>query len=153
MMKVAVGYDHGGFEIREHIISHLKSKGFTVVDMGTQTPDSCDYPIFAKSVAHSVAAGECDYGVLCCGTGIGMSIAANKVNGIRCAVCSEPFSARLTKQHNNANIIAFGARVVGIDMAKMILDEFFDSNYQGTEMGGERHKNRVALVDAMDSER
>ena len=144
-MKVAVACDHGGFDIKPEIIAHLESKGYEVVDCGTYSPESTDYPIWGEKAARMVAAGECDFGVLFCGTGFGISLSANKVRGIRAVVCSEPYTARLSRQHNNANMVSFGARVVGIEMAKMILDEFFAAEF----MGG-RHQRRVDLMMAIE---
>ena len=126
-MRIAIGNDHVAVSMKNHIKKYLLDKGHEVVDFGTYTEARCDYPVYGKSVAKAVASGECDRGILICGTGIGISLAANKVKGIRAAVCSEPYSARLTRQHNNANIIAFGARVIGIAMAEMIVDEFINT--------------------------
>ena len=147
-MKIAIGNDHAAVEMKEHIKKHLEAKGYTVVDYGTNTSESTAYAIYGKKVADAVASGECDYGVLICGTGIGISLAANKVKGIRAAVCSEPYSARLTRLHNNANIIAFGARVVGIGMAEMIVDEFFS-----TEFEGGRHQTRIDMITDIEEGR
>lgn len=145
-MKIAIGNDHVAVELKNHITKYVESKGYTVVNFGTDTPDSCDYPIYGEKVANAVASGECDLGILICGTGIGISLAANKVKGIRAAVCSEPYSARLTRQHNNANIIAFGARVVGQAMAEMIVDEFLNAEYEGG-----RHQRRVDMITAIEN--
>ena len=147
-MKIAIGNDHAAVEMKKHIKKHLEAKGYTVVDYGTNTSESTAYAIYGKKVADAVASGECDYGVLICGTGIGISLAANKVKGIRAAVCSEPYSARLTRLHNNANIIAFGARVVGIGMAEMIVDEFFS-----TEFEGGRHQTRIDMITDIEEGR
>ena len=147
-MKIAIGNDHAAVEMKDHIKKHLEAKGYTVVDFGTNTSESTAYAIYGKKVADAVASGECDYGVLICGTGIGISLAANKVKGIRAAVCSEPYSARLTRLHNNANIIAFGARVVGIGMAEMIVDEFFS-----TEFEGGRHQTRIDMITDIEEGR
>ena len=147
-MKIAIGNDHAAVEMKEHIKKHLEAKGYTVVDYGTNTSESTAYAIYGKKVADAVASGECDYGVLICGTGIGISLAANKVKGIRAAVCSEPYSARLTRLHNHANIIAFGARVVGIGMAEMIVDEFFS-----TEFEGGRHQTRIDMITDIEEGR
>lgn len=145
-MKIAIGNDHVAVELKNHITKYVEAKGYTVVNFGTDTPDSCDYPIYGEKVANAVASGECDLGILICGTGIGISLAANKVKGIRAAVCSEPYSARLTRQHNNANIIAFGARVVGQAMAEMIVDEFLNAEYEGG-----RHQRRVDMITAIEN--
>ena len=147
-MKIAIGNDHAAVEMKEHIKKHLEAKGYTVVDYGTNTSESTAYAIYGKKVADAVASGECDYGVLICGTGIGISLAANKVKGIRAAVCSEPYSARLTRLHNNANIIAFGARVVGIGMAEMIVDEFFSTAFEGG-----RHQTRIDMITDIEEGR
>ena len=144
-MKIAIGNDHVAVELKNHITKYVEAKGYTVVNFGTDSSESCDYPIYGEKVARAVASGECELGILICGTGIGISLAANKVKGIRAAVCSEPYSARLTRQHNNANIIAFGARVVGQAMAEMIVDEFLNAEYEGG-----RHQRRVDLITAIE---
>ncbi len=141
-MKVAFGCDHAAIDLKNVLMEHLKAKGYECVDYGAQDPNvKVDYPISGLQVAEAVASGEVDKGVLVCGTGIGISLAANKVPGIRAAVCSEPYSAKLTVQHNNANIIAMGARVVGDELAKMIVDAFFDAEFEGG-----RHANRVNMI-------
>lgn len=145
-MVIAIGCDHVGFELKPVIIEHLEKKGHQVLDKGCHGCERVDYPIYGEKVARSVISGESDLGVLICGTGIGISIAANKVRGIRAAVCSEPYSAQLTRRHNNANIIAFGSRVVGSDMAKMIVDEFLNAEYEGG-----RHQNRIDMVADIES--
>jgi len=141
-MKIAVGADHGGYPLKAAVIAHLTKQGYECVDFGCHTPERCDYPVYGEKVARAVAGGECELGVLMCGTGIGISLAANRVPGIRAAVCSEPYSAQLTREHNNANIICFGARVVGEGMALMIVDAFLNAEF----MGG-RHAERVAMLD------
>ena len=145
-MKIAIANDHAAVDMKNEIMAYLEEKGYEVVNFGTDTYERCDYPDFAEPAAKAVAGGDCDLGVLICGTGMGMGLAANKVNGIRCCVCSEPYTARLSKQHNNTNMLAFGARVVGLDLAKMIVDEWL-----GAEFVGGRHAERVAKV--MDIER
>lgn len=145
-MKIAIGNDHVAVDLKKHITKYLEDKGYTVVNYGTDSTDSCDYPIYGEKVGRAVASGECDLGILICGTGIGISLAANKVKGVRAAVCSEPYSARLTRQHNNANIIAFGARVVGQAMAEMIVDEFLNAEYQGG-----RHQRRVDMLTDIEN--
>lgn len=140
-MKIAIASDHTGIELKTEIIKYLKELGHIVYDFGTNTKESIDYPIYGKKVAEAVAKGEYESGVLICGTGIGISLAANKVKGIRAAVCSEPYSAKLSKQHNNSNIIAFGARVVGVDLAKMIVKEWIEAEFEGG-----RHAKRVELI-------
>lgn len=137
-MKLGIGADHAGFELKEILKKYLEEKGYEMVDYGTQSLDSVDYPDFGKAVGEAVAKGEVEKGVLVCGTGIGISIAANKVKGIRACVCSEPYSAKMSVKHNDANIIAVGARVVGEDLAKMIIDEFFSESFEGG-----RHQRRV----------
>lgn len=144
-MKIAIGNDHVAVEMKEHIKHYLEEKGHTVVNFGTDSTDRCDYPVYGKKVADAVASGECDCGILICGTGVGISLAANKVKGIRAAVCSDPYTARLTKQHNNANIIAFGARVVGVATAEMIVDEYLSAEYEGG-----RHQNRIDMISAIE---
>lgn len=140
-MKIAIGNDHVAVEMKEQIAKYLESKGHEVINFGTDTLETCDYPVYAKKVADAVVSKRADCGILICGTGIGISIAANKVNGIRCAVCSEPYSARLTKQHNNSNILAFGARVVGIELAEMIVDEWINAEFEGG-----KHQERVDMI-------
>ncbi len=147
-MKIAIGNDHVAVELKNHIKKYVESLGHTVVNFGTDTTESCDYPVYGEKVARAVASGECDRGILICGTGIGISVTANKVKGIRAAVCSEPYSARLTRQHNNANIIAFGARVVGSAVAEMIVYEFLNTEYEGG-----RHQRRLDLISAIENER
>ena len=145
-MKIAIGNDHTAVKMKKHIKKYVEEKGYEVVNFGTDTNESCDYPRFGKAVADAIVKGECDLGILICGTGIGISLAANKVKGIRAAVCSEPYSARLTRQHNNANIIAFGARVVDIETAEKIVDEFLDAEFEGG-----RHQNRIDLITAIEN--
>jgi len=144
-MKLAIGNDHAAVELKNEIMAHLKERGVEVVNVGTDTTDRFDYAISGYKVAKLVASGQVDGGVLICGTGIGISLAANKVHGIRAAVCSEPYSAKLSKQHNNSNIICFGARVVGPDLAKMIVDEWMDAEFQGG-----RHAHRVGMIMEID---
>ena len=141
-MKVAFACDHAGFALKEAVIAHLKEMGHEVVDFGCYTPERVDYPVQGEKAARAVASGECALGVLICGTGIGISLAANRVHGIRAAVCSESYSAELTRRHNDANMIAFGARVVGEGTACAILDAFFGAKFEGG-----RHAQRVAMLD------
>ena len=145
MMKLAIGCDHAAVDLKQEIILHLQNRDIEVEDFGTYTKDSCDYPIYAEKVANEVVSGRADRGILICGTGVGISIAANKVKGIRCVVCSEPYSAKLSKMHNNTNVLAFGARVVGPDLAKMIVDAWLDAEYEGG-----RHQRRVDLIHAIE---
>ncbi len=144
-MKIAIGNDHAAVALKNEMTDYLQSLGHEVVNFGTDTNDSCNYPEFGEAVGRAVAAKEVDCGVLICGTGIGISIAANKVKGVRAAVVSEPVSARLTKQHNDANIIAFGARIVGAETAKAILDAYLNAEYEGG-----RHQKRVDMIHAIE---
>ena len=146
-MKIAIGNDHAAVEMKNEIKAYLESKGHEVINFGTDTSASCNYPEYGRAVGMAVASGEAECGVLICGTGVGISLAANKVKGIRAAVCSEPVTARLTKLHNNANIICFGARIVGIEMAKAIVDAWLD-----TEFEGGRHQTRVDMIMAIENE-
>ena len=140
-MKLAIGNDHVAVEMKNEIKAYLEGKGYDVIDVGTNSPERFNYPISGYKVAKMVAGGEADAGILICGTGVGISLAANKVRGIRACVCSEPYTARLSKQHNNTNILAFGARVIGVGMAKMIVDEWLDAEYEGG-----RHQIRVDMI-------
>ena len=144
-MKLAIGNDHTAIELKNEIKKHLEEKGIEVIDVGTNSPERFTYPISGYKVGKMVANGEVDGGVLICGTGVGISLAANKVRGVRACVCSEPYSARLSKQHNNSNIIAFGARVVGPEMAKMIVDEWVNAEYEGG-----RHQVRVDMLKEIE---
>ena len=145
-MKIAIGSDHGGFELKGKLIAHLNENGYEVVDCGTYEPKSCNYPDIAKKVADKVVAGEVDQGILCCGTGIGMSIAANKVKGVRAAVVSDAFSTKYTRLHNDTNILCLGERVIGPGLAAMLVDIFLT-----TEFEGGRHQVRVDMI--MDLEK
>ncbi|MEG7530938.1 MAG: ribose 5-phosphate isomerase B [Hungatella sp.] len=140
-MKIAMGNDHTAIEMKEAVKSHLEERGCEVLDLGTNSTESCDYPLYGEKVGRAVVAGEADLGIVICGTGIGISLAANKVKGIRACVCSEPYSAKLSRMHNNSNVLAFGARVIGVEMAKMITDEWLDATYEGG-----RHQRRVDLL-------
>lgn len=144
-MKIGIGNDHAATEMKKEIMKYLQNQGYEVVNYGTDTNESCDYPIYGEKVALAVKNHEVDEGVLICGTGIGISLAANKVPGIRAASVSETVSARLAKEHNNANIIAFGARIVGIEEAKAIVSAFLNAKFQGG-----RHKRRVDIIDEID---
>ncbi len=141
-IKIAIGSDHGGFDYKASIIKALQDKGYDIVDMGTYSPESCDYPIIAKKVARAVAKGDFEKGILVCGTGIGMSMAANKVKGIRAAVCGDTFSARATRAHNNANILCLGQRVVGEGLALDIVDIWLTTKFEGG-----RHERRVNMIE------
>lgn len=140
-MKIGIGNDHSALELKAEIIEFVEAMGHEIVDYGTKTKDSCDYPVYGEAVGRAVVNKEVDCGILICGTGLGISLAANKVKGIRCAVCSEPFTAKMSRAHNNANVIAFGARVVGAELAKMIVDAFLN-----TEFEGGRHQRRVDML-------
>jgi len=144
-MKIAIGNDHAAVEMKNEIMAYLESRGIEVVNVGTDTNERFDYPVAAYRAAKLVASGEADGGVLICGTGVGIGIAANKYKGIRCCICSDPYSARLSKQHNNANMIAFGARVIGPETAKMIVDEWLDAEFEGG-----RHAGRVGLITEIE---
>lgn len=141
-MKLAIGSDHVGFELKPAIIGYLEELGHEVTDFGAFSTERTDYPIYGKKVAEEVAAGNFDGGILICGTGVGISISANKVKGIRAVVCSEPYSAKLSKEHNNTNILAFGSRVVGSELAKMIVKEWLDAKYEGG-----RHSKRIEMLN------
>lgn len=144
-MKIVIGNDHAAVELKNIIKEHLESKGIEVIDVGTDTNDSCDYPVYGEKVGRAVVSGEADLGIAICGTGVGISIAANKVKGVRACVCSEPYSAKLSRMHNNSNVLAFGARVVGSEMAKMIVDTWLEAEYEGG-----RHQRRVDLIHAIE---
>ena len=143
-MKIAMGADHGGFRRKEALKAYLEEKGHTIVDVGTDSTDSVDYPEFGKKAAELVASGECERGIVICGSGIGIGIAANKVKGIRCAMVSEPYSAALSRRHNNANMISVGARTIGGDMTKEIADVFLEEPFEGGR--------RVRRVEAIEEE-
>ena len=144
-MKIALGSDHGGFKLKNEIISYLKENGYEIKDFGTYTTESCDYPEYAQKVAEVVANKEFDFGILVCGTGIGISMSANKVPGIRAAICSDTFSAHATREHNNANILALGERVVGPGLAIDIVKTFLNSEFEGG-----RHQNRIDKISEIE---
>ena len=144
-MKIAIGCDHGGFRYKKTLVDFLKKNGHEIVDFGTHSEDSCDYPDFALPAAESVAKGDCDRGILICGTGIGISIAANKVPGIRCAHCHDVFSAKATRLHNDANMIAFGERVIGQGLMLEIVSAFLTTDFEGG-----RHVGRIAKITAIE---
>ncbi len=144
-MKIALGCDHGGLEHKNAILEHLKSRGFEVVDFGIYEQASVDYPDIAIKVANAIKDGECEKGILVCGTGIGMSLAANKVKGIRAAACSEHFSAKYTRLHNNSNILCLGGRVIGVGTAIELTDLFVDTKFEGG-----RHAIRVDKITAIE---
>ena len=144
-MKIGIGNDHVALEMKQQISEQLKEKGYEVVNYGTDQSERFNYPIAGEAVANAVVQKEVDLGILICGTGVGISLSANKVHGIRAVVCSEPYTARLSKQHNNTNILAFGARVIGIELAKMIVDEWL-----GAEFEGGRHQQRIDMIAAIE---
>lgn len=146
-MKISMGSDHGAFAMKEHLKQYLTEQGHQVVDCGTYSTDSCDYADFAKAAAQLVASGDCDRGIVMCTTGVGISIAANKVRGIRCALCSEPYSAEMTRRHNDANMLAMGGALIGPNMADRIVDVFLS-----TEFEGGRHARRVDKIMAIENE-
>lgn len=146
-MMIALACDHGALELKEAIKAHLEAKGYACKDFGTYTGESCDYPDFAAPAARAVASGECERGIVCCTTGIGVSIAANKVRGIRCALLHDHMSARLTRQHNNANMMALGAAVTPVMMALELVDIFLDTEFQGG-----RHQRRVDKLMALEQQ-
>ena len=140
---IAIGSDHGGFELKEKLMEHLSERGLEYKDFGTYSSASCDYPVYAKAVANAVASGECDRGIIICGTGIGVSITANKVRGIRAALCGDCFSAEAPRQHNDANVLCMGARVVGEGLALKIADTFLDTPFSNDE----RHIRRISMIE------
>ena len=139
---IAIGCDHGGFKLKQAVMKHLEERGLEYKDYGTYSDESCDYPVYGKAVANAVASGECDRGILICGTGIGISIAANKIRGIRAALCGDCFSAEATRLHNDANILAMGARVVGEGLALELIDAFLNAEFEGG-----RHQRRLDMLD------
>ena len=140
---IALGCDHGGFELKQEIIQHLKSRGISYEDFGTYDNASTDYPVYARKVAEAVVNGTCEKGILVCGTGIGISIVANKVKGIRCALCTDCFMAEATRLHNDANVLALGGRVVGVGLALKIVDTFLDTEFSNDE----RHIRRIKGIE------
>ena len=144
---IAIASDHGGYPLKEHIKAYLAAKGITCQDFGTDSTESCDYPAFGKAAAQAVASGQCQWGIVICTTGIGISIAANKVRGIRCALCGDPLSASLTRRHNNANMLAMGAGIVGKNLAENIVDTFLN-----TQFAGGRHERRVNALMAIEND-
>ena len=144
-MKLAIGNDHVAIEMKNEIKEYLEEKGYEVIDVGTNSPERFHYPISGYKVGKMVASGEVDLGILICGTGVGISLAANKVHGVRACVCSEPYTAKLSREHNNSNIIAFGSRVIGIETAKMIVDQWLGAEY----LGG-RHQDRIDMITKIE---
>ena len=145
-MKIAIGCDHGALDMKNKVVAHLQKKGFEVLDFGTHTKDSCDYPDFCGAAAKAVAAGECEKGIVLCTTGIGASIVANKVDGIRCALLHETWSAKMTRLHNDTNVMALGAGVVGENLALEIVDTWLGTEFSGDE----RHQRRIDKVMALE---
>lgn len=144
-MKIAIGCDHVGYILKQDIIEYLTQKNITVIDLGAQSTERTDYPIYANKVAHSINTKQADLGILICGTGVGISIAANKCDGIRAVVCSDPYSAKLSREHNNTNILAFGSRVVGSELAKMIVNEWLTAKFEGG-----RHQKRIDQIQLIE---
>ena len=144
-MKISMGCDHGGYPLKEFLKSWLQEQGHTVVDCGTDSTDSCDYPVFGAAAAREVAEGRCERRIVICTTGIGISITANKVKGIRCALCSEPLSAEMTRRHNDANMLAMGAGMIGRNMAQRITEVFLSTPFEGG-----RHQRRVDLISQLE---
>ena len=145
-MKISIGCDHGGLTLKNAVVDWLKSNGYEVVNFGTDTFASCDYPEFAMKAAKAVANGECDFGIVVCTTGIGISIAANKVPGIRCALCSEPLSAKMTRLHNDANMLALGGGMIGINLGLDIVKTFLETPFSGEE----KHVRRIGKIKAIE---
>ena len=148
-MKIVIGCDHAATELKEIVKKHMEEKGYEVCDVGTYTSDSCHYPVYAHAACEKILSGECELGILICGTGIGMSMAANKHKGIRAACCSDTFSARLTREHNDANMLCFGARVVGAGLALDLVDAFLGAEY----LGNGNHVVRVAMLNDIENEK
>lgn len=140
---IAIGSDHGGFDLKEIIIAHLKEQGVECKDMGCYDKNSCDYPVYGRAVAKAVASNEAEKGIVICTTGIGISISANKIKGVRAALCADTLSAKLTREHNNANVLALGAGIVGTNLALEIVDTFLNTEFSN----GERHMRRVGMIE------
>ena len=145
---IVISSDHVGVGLRKIVATHMMERGFAVEDVGPESSESTDYPIWGEKAVRLIQSGKARFGILICGTGIGMSLVANKMKGIRCVVCSEPYSAAMGRRHNDANVLAFGARVVGQDLALMIVDQFLDAEFEGG-----RHSRRVGLVSALEDGR
>ena len=143
---IAIACDHAALEMKAEIEALLTARGLKYKDFGTYTTDSCHYPLYGARAAQAVASGECDRGIVICGTGIGMSLVANKVKGIRCALCSDPYSAQMTRAHNDTNMLALGARVIGVELAKMIVEAWLDTPFEGG-----RHQTRVDMITAVEN--
>lgn len=147
-MKIAIGCDHGAFEYKEEIKKMLEEEGHTVMDCGTDSTESCDYPIYGKAVGQAVANNEVDKGIVICGTGIGISIAANKIKGVRCSLCTDTTMARLTREHNDSNVLAMGARIIGIEVAKDIVHTYLETPFSN----GPRHVKRLEMLSEIEKE-
>lgn len=145
-MKIAIACDHSALELKDEIKKLLADRDIAYEDFGTYTPDSCHYPIYGARAAQAVAAGQCDLGIVICGTGIGMSMVANKIKGVRCALCSDTYSAKMTRVHNNSNVLALGARVIGVELAKEIVNAWLDASFEGG-----RHQVRVDMITALEN--
>ena len=141
VMRIAIGNDHTAVDLKNTIVDYLTELGYDVINLGTDSRESCDYPVYGEKVGRAVADGQADLGIAICGTGVGISLAANKVKGVRACVCSEPYTAKLSRMHNNSNVLAFGARVVGDELAKMIVKEWLDAEFEGG-----RHQRRVDML-------
>jgi ribose 5-phosphate isomerase B len=146
-MKIVIGNDHAAVAMKNMISEYLRGKGYEIMNVGTDTTESVDYPIYGEKVGRAVANGEADLGIAICGTGLGIGLAANKVKGIRACICSEPYTAMMSRRHNNCNVLCFGARVVGDEMAKMIVDTWLNSEFEGG-----RHQRRVDLIMKIEQE-
>ena len=140
-MRIAIGNDHTAVDLKNTIVDYLTELGYDVINLGTDSRESCDYPVYGEKVGRAVADGQADLGIAICGTDVGISLAANKVKGVRACVCSEPYTAKLSRMHNNSNVLAFGARVVGDELAKMIVKEWLDAEFEGG-----RHQRRVDML-------
>lgn len=141
-MRIVIGNDHAGVEMKLAVKAHLEKRGIDVVDVGTDSTESCDYPVYGEKIGRAVASKDADLGIAICGTGVGISMAAGKVKGIRACVCSEPCTARLSRMHNDSNVLAFGARIIGIETALMIVDAWLDAEYEGSD----RHERRIKML-------
>ena len=146
-MKIAIGNDHAAVDMKNEIVAYLESQGHEVTNFGTDTYDSCDYPLYAHKVSEAIQKGQADRGILICGTGVGISITANKHKGIRCALCSDPVTAKLTREHNNSNIIAFGARIIGPETAKAVVSAYLDAEFTPNE----RHVRRLKMIEDIEN--
>ena len=145
-MKIAIACDHSALDLKKEVKNLLAGRGLECEDFGTYTADSCHYPIYGARAAQAVADGKCDLGIVICGTGIGMSMVANKVKGIRCALCSDTYSAKMTRIHNNSNMLALGARVIGVELAKEIVNAWLDAEFEGG-----RHQVRIDMITALEN--